>query len=259
MVTQPGLSPSDDFAAQIADLKRQIQELKAQPLYLPILQANPDASYAGNMWADPNGTLYFRRKDGAIRQITSAAAGAPSGSNPTPPAQPTTHQTTWGATWAQAYRSSGGKTGGDDRYLYYGNSGESSYNGKQNSLVNFDYAAIQTALSGATIDGVEIFLQNIHTWAYSGATCYVGTHVHASGSAPSTYGGSTHDFISSFHTDRNKGAWHTVSTEFGQRLRDGTATGIILQAPNNSTSFYGYAAGFGSGQTVPQIRITYIK
>jgi hypothetical protein len=259
MAAPPGLTPADDFASQIADLKRQIQELKAQPLYLPILATVPDASYAGNMWADPNGVLYFRRKDGTVRQITSAAAGAPTGSNPAPVAQPTTHQDTWIATWGQAYRSTGGKTGGDDRYLYYGNSGESSYNGRQKSLINFDYAAIQAALSGSTISKVEIFLQNIHTWSFSGATCFVGAQLNAAGSAPGTYGGAVHDNISSFHTDRNRGAWHTVSTEFGQRLRDGTATGIILQAPNDSTTYYGYAAGFGSGQTLPEIRITYIK
>lgn len=259
MAAPPGLTPADDFAARFADLQRQIQELKAQPLYLPLLQAVPDTSYAGNMWADPNGTLYFRRKDGTVRQITSAAAGAPSGSNPTPPAQPTTHQTIWPAVWGQAYRSSGGKTGGDDRYLYYGNSGEGSYNGRQKSLVNFDYVAISAALAGATIAQVDIFLYNVHTWANSGATCWVGAQTNFVGSAPGSYGGSVHDFISSFHTARNTGAWHTVSTEFGARLRDGTGTGIILQAPNDSTTYYGYAAGFGSGQTLPQIRITYIK
>lgn len=259
MVAPPGITPADDFGAEIADLKRQIQELKAQPLYLPILPANPDASYAGNMWADPNGVLYFRRKDGTIRQISSAAAGAPSGSNPTPPAQPVTHQDTWSATWAQAYRSSGGKTGGDNSYLYYGNSGSSSYNGRQKSLVNFNYTAIAAALAGSTISSVDIFLYNVHTWANSGATCWVGTQSNAVGSAPASYGGATHDFVSQFHTSRNSGAWHSVSTEFGQRLRDGSATGIILQAPNDSTTYYGYAAGFGSGLTVPQIRITYIK
>jgi hypothetical protein len=259
MVATPGLTPADDFAAQIADLRRQIQELKAQPLYLPILTANPDASYAGNMWADPNGNLFFRRKDNTIRQITSAAAGAPSGTNPTPLAQPTTRQTTWTATWAQAYRNTGGKTGGDNRNLYYGNSGEGSYNGRQKSLVNFDWAAMVTALSGSTISQVELYLYNIHTWANSGATCWIGTQANFAGSAPSTFGGTTHDFVSSFHTARSTGAWHTVSTEIGQRIRDGNSTGVILEALNDSTTYYGYAAGFGSGLTLPQLRITYIK
>lgn len=259
MVSTPGLTPADDFASQIADLRRQIQELKAQPLYLPILQANPDASYAGNVWADPNGVLYFMRKDGSIRQISSTAASAPTGTNPTPPAQPTTHQTTWASTWAQAYRNTGGHTGGDDRYLYYGNSGEGSYNGRQKSLINFDWAAMVTALSGATISAVELFLYNVHTWANSGATCWVGTQGNFVGSAPGTFGGATHDFVSSFHTARNSGGWHTISTEVGQRIRDGNSTGVILEAPNDSTTYYGYAAGFGSGLTLPQLRITYIK
>ncbi len=259
MVTTPGLTPADDLASQIADLKRQIQELKAQPLYLPILQANPDASYAGNMWADPNGVLYFRRKDGTIRQITSASASAPTGTNPTPPPHPTTRPGAWTATWAQAYRNTGAKTGGDNRNLYYGNSGEGSYNGRQQSLINFDYATIAATLAGSTISGVELYLYNIHTWANSGATCNVGTQANFVGSAPSTFGGATHNFVSSFHTARSTAAWHTVSTEFGQRLRDGSATGVILQAPNDSNTYYGYAAGFGSGLALPQIRITYIK
>jgi hypothetical protein len=259
MATPPGITPADDFAARILDLERQVQELKSRPSSVPILAAAPDASYAGNVWGYPDGRLIWRLKDGTLRQVSSVAATAASGSNPAQPAQPTTHQTTWGATWAQAYRSNGGKTGGDDRYLYYGNSGASSYNGRQKSLVNFDYAAIQAALAGATISAVEIFLQNIHTWANSGATCWVGAQLNAVGSAPGSYGGAVHDFVSSFHTARDTGAWHTVSTEFGQRLRDAAATGIVLQAPNDSNTYYGYAAGFGSGQTVPQIRITYIK
>jgi hypothetical protein len=259
MVATPGLTPQDDFAAQIADLKRQIQELKAQPLYVPVLQANPDTSYAGNMWADPSGVVYLRLKNGTIRQVATTAASAPTGTNPTPPAQPITRQGTWTCTWAQAYRNTGAKTGGDNRNLYYGNSGEGSYNGRQKSLINFDYATIAATLAGSTVSAVELYLYNIHTWANSGATCWIGSQGNFVGSAPGGYGGAVHDFVSSFHTARSTAGWHTVSTEIAQRIRDGNATGVTLEAPNDSTTYYGYAAGIGSNLSLPQLRVTYIK
>jgi hypothetical protein len=259
MVATPGLNPGDDFATRIANIEAQLQELKGAPLSVPIVAVAQDPTYPGNLWVYPDGRIIVRMKDGTLRQVATTSASAAAGSNPAPVAQPTTQQATWAATWAQAYRNTGGKTGGDDRNLYYGNSGEGSYNGRQKSLINFDYATIATALSGATIAGVELFLYNIHTWANSGATCWVGAQKNTVGSAPANFGGAVHDLISSFRTARSTAGWHTVSTEFGQRLRDGTATGVILEAPNDSTTYYGYAAGFGSGLTLPQIRITYIK
>jgi hypothetical protein len=221
------------------------------------MQSVPDSSYAGNIWAYPDGRLIVKLKDGTLRQYTSASASAPSGTNPTPPPQPTTRVSAWTATWSQAYRSSGGFTGGDDRYLYYGNSGESSYNGRQKSLIGFDYATIASTLAGSTITACRLFLYNIHTWYYSGATCYVG--IHNNTAKPGTYGGAVEDNVSSFHTSRNLAEWHPVSTEFGSRLRDGTGRGVILEALNDSTTYYGYAAGIGSGLPLPQLEITYIK
>jgi hypothetical protein len=260
MAAPPGSTPEEVFRQKLEDMDRVIQELVSRPMYIPIVQVAPDASYAGNIWAYPDGRIVIKMKDGTIRQVATSSATAPSGTNPTPPAQPITRVGEWGAQWTQAYRASGGFTGGNNAYLYYGNSGESSFNGRQKSLIGFDYAAIATALSGSQIVSVELYLYNLHTWFYNGATCFVGAHSNAT--KPGTYGGVVHDFISSFHTSNggaNAGEWHSISNEFGSRLRDGSAKGVILQAPNDSTAYYGYAAGIGSNSPLPQIRITYIK
>lgn len=260
MARPPGRTPEEQFQAQIDDLKSQIAELRSRPLYLPVLEAVPDASYAGNFWAYPDGRLVFRLKDGTLRQLSSASASVPAGSNPPPPPQPTTRIGTYTATWSQAYRESGAFTGGDSNNLYYGSSGEGSYNGRQKSLIGFDYATIASDLAGSTISSVKLYLFNTHTWFYSGATCYAG--IHNNTAKPGTYGGSVHDFVSSFHTNNggaNAGEWHTVSNEFGSRLRDGSGKGVILQAPSSSTTYYGYAAAVGSGLPAPKLQITYIK
>lgn len=254
-----GRTPEERFYQEIQKLQDRINQLESSPLQIPYLNADPTTDYKGNIWMFQDGRVHIRLKDGTIKElVTSASSGGTSGTpNPATPAQPITTFKTWTAQWSQAYRQSGGFTGGTQTYLYYGNSGESSFNGTQHSLIGFDYADIQSTLSGATINKVEIFLDSLHTWAGSGATCFFGLHSNAT--KPSTYGGVVKDLISSAKLLRGQQEYHGISTEFGQSLRDGASKGVILQAPNSSNSYYGYVAGVGSGLPVPVLRVTYTK
>lgn len=251
--------PMEALRDKIDDLQRQIQELTAKGTYVPVLNAAPDASYPGNIWMYPDGKLNIRDKTGAVKQVALAAPSAPTSSNPTPPPQPKTYTNTWIAQWGQAYRQAGGPTGGNDRYLYHGDSGESSYNGLQHSLIGFNYSSIQSGLASSTIKKVEIWISQVHTYWNNGATQWVGLHNNSS--QPGTYGGVYKDLISSYHVNPSSSGWHTISTEFGSRIRDNVAKGVILSAPNHDRSFYGYANG-GSGtpsEQMPKIRFTYVK
>jgi hypothetical protein len=124
-------------------------------------------------------------------------------------------------------------------------------------LIGFDYVNIASTLSGATINKVELFLHNIHTWNYSGGTVSFGMHSNAA--KPGTFGGVVASFVSQDSVKRNQDAWHTISTQFGASLRDGSAKGIVLQSPNDSTTYYGYASGIGDGPSIPYLRITFTK
>lgn len=260
MATPPARDPISQLVQQIAQLQKSIVDLSTKPLLIPILDADPGTGYAGNCWVYPDGRLVVRMKDGSLQQFSSVAAAAAAGSNPAPVAQPITRTDSWTAQWGQQYRASGGYTGSDNSHIGQGSSGGDSYNGRQRSLIGFDYASIQSALSGASISGCRLWIYNLRTWYYNGATYWAGSHSNAT--KPTTWGGTVgRDFITSFRVPRTGAAWYSISTEFGAALRDGNAKGITLQAPNDDRTYYGYAAG-GPGtpsSQMPVLQITYVK
>jgi hypothetical protein len=248
----------DALAARFRQMEQTLRDLSTQPMIIPVLNADPGTGYQGNIWAYPDGKLNVRLKDGSVKQYSPVAPVAATASNPTPPPQPVTRQNTWVAQWGQAYRAAGGQTGADNSKLYQGNG--DTYNGRQRSLVGFDYASIASALSGSNVTGVEFWIDVRHTWWGSGATAWLGLHNNAAkpGSWTGTIG---RDFISSFGVPNSGSGWYSVSTEFGSRIRDGSAKGVTLQAPNDDRAYYLYASGGpGTGSDrMPQLRITYVK
>ncbi len=258
MAERPARDSVDALGQRIEQLERQINALSTKPLLIPVLEAAPSGDYPGNMWAYPDGRLIVRMKDGTLKQFSSAAASAPSGTNPAPAPQPTTRTSEWISTWGQGYRASGGFTGSDNSKLQQGSSGD-SYNGRQRSLIGFDYASIQSALSGASITSVRFWIYSMHTWYYNGGTFWLGMHNNAS--KPGTWGGTVgRDFVTSIHIPNVGAGWYSLSNEFGASLRDGTAKGLTLQAPNDDRTYYGYAwGGPGTGSQMPRISITYVK
>lgn len=257
MAERPSSDPIEELARRIGDIQKQITDLSSAPLRIPEIATDPDASYVGNIWTYPDGKLNIRLKDGAIKQY-SPVAPAPPPSAPAPPSpQPITRQDVWGAAWGQAYRASGGFSGGNNSMLYWGSSGD-SYNGRQRSLVGFDYASIQSALAGSQVTGVEVYIDVRHTYWNNGGTLWLG--MHSNTAKPGSWGGTIgRDFVSSLAVPNSGARWYSVSTEFGSRLRDGSARGITFQAPNDDRTYYGYAAGGPGSPSVPKIRITYVK
>jgi hypothetical protein len=249
-----GRTPEERFLQEIQDLKAQIAALQNRPLQIPYLDADPDAAYAGNVWMFQDGRIRFRLPDGTIKQVSTATStGSTTGtSKPPVAAQPTTHVYEGALTFGESYRSSGGVSGSNHTsYLYHGNGG-SSFNGNQSALIGFDYATIASALSGSTITGVWIYLNPVHTWWNSGATAWFGMHSNAT--KPGSYTGVVRNFVSSAKVVAGQPKWIPLSTEFGSRFRDGSAKGVILQAPNDSNQYYAYYS-IGS----PRIRIQYVK
>lgn len=259
MADRPARDPISDLAQRIQALERQVTDLSTRPLLVPILDNLPSVDYPGNIWMYPDGRIVARMKDATVRQVATVSATAAAGANPAPPTQATTRTTEWTAQWGQAYRQSGGFTGGDNSRLVQGSSGD-SYNGKQASLIGFDYASIQSALAGSTVSSIRIWLYSLHTWYFAGGTVWTGMHNNTA--KPGTFsGGIGRDFVTSFHVPNTGANWYSLSTEFGSRFRDGSCKGIILEAPNNDRTFYVQCAG-GPGtptSNLPRLSITYVK
>lgn len=134
----------------------------------------------------------------------------------------------------------------------------SATNGNQFSMIGFDDATIRSNLSGATINKVELYLNNNHFYSNSGGNAVIGTHNQTtlSGSHSSSQ---INDNLQQTHFDLGQAKWITIPNSIGNALRDNTAKGIALgPGPTTSQSYYGYFAGNGeSGE--PQLRITYTK
>lgn len=249
-----GRTPEERFFEIINQMQDRINQLEARPVQIPVVDADPNFPYAGNIWMFQDGRIHVRLSDGTIQELAGSVSSGPTSGIPKPPspAQPTRQFGQWYATWSQAYRTSGGVTGGDPKTLYYGNSGGDAYNGRQSSLIGFDYDSIQATLVGGTINKVEIFL-------FSGRNATVHFGLHDNDAKPVNFGGLVASYVSSSPVMSGMGAYHTVSNQFGSWLRDGLAKGIVLHSPNDSTAFYGYANGVDGGETIPRIRITYTK
>lgn len=140
----------------------------------------------------------------------------------------------------------------------------SSTNGNQYSVILFPYSTIATDLSGATINKVEVYLNNNHWYNNSGGTAVIGYHNSATTPSSFTYPSSTDNITQSSFT-YGQAKWVTVDNSIGTAFKNGTAKGILLGKGqtaggtlSTSKTYYGYFAGNGqSGE--PQIRITYTK
>ena len=170
-------------------------------------------------------------------------------------APPQQRTKTYTSTWTRSYQGDGSLriSNGDMYQGYY-----SGTNGNQRSLIGFNDDQIRSDLSGATINKVEVRLDNQHFYYNSGGVACIGTHNY--GGAPSTWSGSRVDEIrQTFNWAKGAVKWVTVSNTFGTDLRDGTATGLALgPGVNTSLTYYGFFAG-QNGTYKPQIRITYTK
>ncbi|QAX92943.1 hypothetical protein SEA_WHEEHEIM_35 [Streptomyces phage WheeHeim] len=181
--------------------------------------------------------------------VVGAWVGSGGGGNP-----PQQYVKTYAANESASFQEDGTNRNISD--LYQGR--YSSTNGNQYSMIGFDDATIRSNLSGATINKVELYLNNNHFYSNSGGNAIIGTHNQTtlSGSHSSSQ---INDNLQQTHFDYGQAKWITIPNSIGNALRDNTAKGIALgPGPSTSQSYYGYFAGNGqSGE--PQLRITYTK
>lgn len=168
---------------------------------------------------------------------------------------PTQKVKTYSCTGSASYQGDGDKRAGVAE-AYQGQ--YSSTNGNQFSWLLFDYSTIASDLSGATINKVEVYLNNNHWYNNSGGTAVIGYHNSATLPDPATYPSGSDNITQSAFT-YGQAKWVTVDNAIGTAFKNGTAKGIMLgKGPSTSKTYYGYFAGNGqSGE--PQLRITYTK
>ncbi len=168
---------------------------------------------------------------------------------------PTQYVKTYSANGSASYQGDDDIRSGIDE-CYQGQ--YSSTNGNQYSVILFPYSTIASDLSGATINKVEVYLNNNHWYNNSGGTAVIGYHNSATTPSSFTYPSSTDDITQASFT-YGQAKWVTVNNSIGTAFKNGTAKGILLgKGPSTSKTYYGYFAGNGqSGE--PQLRITYTK
>jgi len=260
-----GKTDMERFAKRIKDLEDSVQALIAAGTVIPNVDADPAAG-AGqpNVWIFNDNRLRVRKRDGTIREVVTTAPGSSSSGTPQPalPAQQVTGSQIFEAAWTQTYRGNGAQR--TETMLHVGNSGD-SFNGIQTALIGWPYASIASALAGATISLVEVYLYTTHAYWNSGATVQFASQFNTS--APSTLTGINTGVLSTGtvkgadqnpHQDDNQ-RWIKVSTNFGGFLRDGTSRGMALIPGGSSYSYYAILGGVGSGIQPPRLRITYAK
>jgi hypothetical protein len=261
-------NPIEELGAQIRELSDRIRglEAKSTPFKIPVVSTDPPETDPTNLWMLPDGRLRGRHLNVAgtaytYREWVATAPGTGTSANapaPPPPA-PVTQQTISPAIWSRSFRENGNqRTDQGVVNVYYGSSGD-GFNGRNRSLIGFDYAAIASTLSGSTILDVKLTMYNLHAYLNSGVDIYFG--IHNFSALPGTWagGGIPRSMIAHQHFGKPQLRTIQLPLEFAQAIRDGWGKGIALEAPSSSTTYYGYAAGVGSGQTVPTLTITYAK
>lgn len=172
----------------------------------------------------------------------------------TPPPPPTQYVKTYSANGSGSYQSDGTNRGVAQVYQGY----YSSTNGNGYSIITFPYSTIQSDLSGATINKVELYLDNTHFYSNGGGQAIIGTHNQTSASGNHASSQITDD-ITRVSFTYGQAKWVTIPNSIGTALKGNTAKGIALgPGPSSSQSYYGYFQG--ATQTgKPQLRITYTK
>lgn len=258
--------PMARLVGEINELRRLALAAQSLPFRIPTVVEDPPESDPTNIWAFPDGRIRWRHLNPAgsayiYREIIATTAGTDtSAAAPAaPPAAAVTHEDSWPAIWTQSYRQSGAaRTDQGATHLYYGSSGD-AFNGRNQSLVGFDHAAIAAALSGSTINSVRLSMTNVHAWYNSGVQIYFGIHNFSSEPASWAGGGIPRQRITNHHFGKPQFRTVWMPLEFATAIRDGWGKGIALEAPSSSREFYGYAAGVGSGTTPPVLTVNYSK
>lgn len=264
---QKPTDPVAELALRVRELEQKANAADSpKPFRIPVYAADPSTDDATNMWMLPDGRIRARHRNTAdtawvLREwVSTTPGGSGSGTAPAPPAPaPITRNGFYPAIWSQSYRQSGAaRTDEGTVMLYYGSSGD-AFNGMNRSLIGFNYTTIASDLAGSTVLGCWLYLVNIHAWFDAGSDIHFGVHNYTS--EPSTWagGGIPRSMVSKHHFGKPQAKTVPLPLYFATDIRDGIGKGVALESPSTSRSFYGYAAGFGSGYDVPLLTVQYAK
>lgn len=257
MATFPDQFPGalNALVAEIERLRRQVDALSSRGLMIPMVDDDLPDNDPRNIWAFPDGRLRVRLPNGSMRNfVPTELAEAPTSSEPKPvETQPKTYRTTWECGSSATYNGSGSKRN-QGGLMYYGR--WNGTNGEQKAMMCFPDASIRSALAGATVRKVELWLDNRHTYWNGGANLSFGGH--SNSSPPGNYSGIVRRGVAKRHFGKTESQWVTLPDWFGDALRVDKIRGLIIDQPSAARSLYGYAAGAGTNRP-PRLRITYTK
>lgn len=190
---------------------------------------------------------------------TNDGGGSGGGGAPADPKK--TYTTTWVQNWGASYLGDGSKRT-DTTDLMQGYTSYYSAGGNQRGLSNFaggaDYSTssgevgktIVQALSGATVEKVEVKLHCNHSHSYSGGTAEIGYHGELT--EPSTAPAGAYGSITKFF-HRGDTLWIPLPSSTYDDWKNGSYRGITVGPTGDYMRFD------GAGTDKPAIRITYTR
>lgn len=212
------------------------------------------ASAAGTLMAGnfPNNRLII---DDVGPAVTFTTYDASAGTTPTQQ-----YTKTYSATWSRSWDDQGSSVHSTNGELVQG---YWSGSGQRLSWIGFPFSTIQSDLSGATVQKVEVYLYYDHWYNNAGGTAILGYHNSTATSAPA-YDASK-DNLNELQVPGwgiNVGKWVNI-TSAGAFTADGWRTGAhtgiaIGYGPTTSLEYYGKARG-NTEANEPRLRITYTK
>ena len=202
---------------------------------------------------------------------TLYTGGTDSSGGGAPPASKKTYVSTWTSNSSQSRRGVSGYgnyTVNTSAPSGYGLAGYySSSNGNQYTYIGFTGAnstggesgkSISSAISGATVTKVELYIRNSTFYASSGGqqrfgmTTMTGQPSTGAASAPPSSG-----FTGNIAFSTGEGKWVTLSATALGYLTGGGRIAIVGPGTSNSQTYY--SKWYMSGTYVPKLRITYTK
>lgn len=122
-----------------------------------------------------------------------------------------------------------------------------SFNGVMKSMGLWPSSQIQSDLAGATITGVTLRLENLHSWFNSGMTIALGYTNNSS--LPGSYNGASTS-IGTYSIAEGQTKTFTLPNSYGTALQNGSAKTIVIgpgpgNISNPNLAYYGFFYGSG--------------
>ena len=173
-----------------------------------------------------------------------------------PSTSKTTYKSIWNASWSKIWQGDMVRTD----YLrqgYYGGTHEYSMLGftNANSTGGETGKTIQSALSGASVNKVELYLENVHWYYYAGGIARIGHHGYSS--APQYPQVESGEAFNTGNWPIGVKQWVTLPSSWYSGFASGSYHGVTLgEDLGTDPTYYGK---FNADLAHVQLRITYTK